>query len=45
MKSMKYSGVNVFNHLPQNIKNLSWNMNKFKLALKKDSSDGFILYT
>ena len=31
----KYSGIKGFNHLPQNIKNLSWNMKKFKLALKR----------
>jgi hypothetical protein len=30
-----YSGIKIFSHLPQNIKNLSWNVNKFKLALKR----------
>jgi hypothetical protein len=24
-----YSGIKIFNHLPQNIKNLSWNVKKF----------------
>ena len=30
-----YSGIKIFNHLPQNIKNLSWNVEKFKLAVKR----------
>ena len=34
-KGVYYSGIKIFNHLPQNIKNLSWNVNKFKLALKR----------
>ena len=33
-KGVYYSGTEIFNHLPQNIKNLSWNVNKFKLAVK-----------
>jgi hypothetical protein len=34
-KRAYYSGIKVFNHLPQNIKNLSRNVKQFKLALKK----------
>jgi thiamine pyrophosphokinase len=34
-KGVYYSGIKIFNHLPQNIKNLSWNVKKFKLALKR----------
>jgi len=34
-KGVYYSGIKIFNHLPQNIKNLSWNVKKFKLTLKK----------
>jgi thiamine pyrophosphokinase len=34
-KGLYYSGIKIFSHLPQNIKNLSWNVKKFKLALKK----------
>jgi len=34
-KGVYYSGIKIFNHSPQNIKNLSWNVNKFKLALKR----------
>jgi hypothetical protein len=34
-KGVYYSGIKIFSHLPQNIKNLSWNANKFKLALKR----------
>jgi len=33
-KGVYYSGIKIFNHLPQNIKKLSWNVKKFKLALK-----------
>jgi hypothetical protein len=33
-KGVYYSGIKIFNYLPQNIKNLSWNVKKFKLALK-----------
>ena len=29
------SGIKIFNHLPENIKKLSWNVQKFKLALKR----------
>jgi len=28
-KAVYYSGIKIFNHLPQNIKNLSWNVKKF----------------
>jgi thiamine pyrophosphokinase len=34
-KGVYYSGIKIFNQLPQSIKNLSWNVKKFKLALKK----------
>jgi thiamine pyrophosphokinase len=34
-KGVYYSGFKIFNHLPQSIKNLSWNVKKFKLALKQ----------
>jgi hypothetical protein len=34
-KGVYYSGIKIFNHLPQSIKNLSWNVKKFKLTLKK----------
>ena len=34
-KGVYYSGIKIFNHLPQNIKNLSWNVKKFKLTLKR----------
>jgi hypothetical protein len=34
-KGAYYSGIKIFNHLPQNIKDLSWNVKKFKLALKR----------
>jgi thiamine pyrophosphokinase len=34
-KGVYYSGIKIFSHLPQNIKNLSWNMKQFKLALKR----------
>jgi len=34
-KGVYYSRIKIFNHLPQNIKNLSWNVKKFKLALKR----------
>jgi hypothetical protein len=34
-KGLHYSGIKIFNHLPQNIENLSWNVKKFKLALKR----------
>jgi hypothetical protein len=44
-KGVYYSGITIFSHLPQNIKNFSWNVKKFKSALKLGSSDGFILFT
>jgi hypothetical protein len=34
-KEVYYSGIKIFSHLPQNIKNVSWNVKKFKLALKR----------
>jgi hypothetical protein len=34
-KEVYYSGIKIFSHLPHNIKNLSWNVKKFKLALKE----------
>jgi hypothetical protein len=34
-KGVYYSGIKIFSHLPQNIKNLSWNVKKFKLAVKR----------
>jgi len=34
-KGAYYSGVKMFNHLPQNIKKLSWNVKQYKLALKR----------
>jgi len=43
-KRVYYSGIKIFSHLPQNIKSLSWNVKKFKLALKRFFG-GFILYT
>jgi hypothetical protein len=32
-KGVYYSGIKIFRHLPQSIKNLSWNVKKFKSAL------------
>ena len=34
-KGVYYSGIKIFNHLPQHIKHLSCNIKKFKAALKK----------
>ena len=34
-KGVYYSGIKLFNHLPQHIKRLSYNIKKFKAALKK----------
>jgi len=34
-KAIYYSGIKFSSHLPQNIKNLSWNVKKFKVALKR----------
>jgi hypothetical protein len=42
-KGVYYSGIKIFNHLPQN-KHLSWNV-KIYISSKKVSFDGFILYT
>jgi hypothetical protein len=39
-KGVSYSGIRIFNNLPQNIKNLSSDVNKFKYALKTISSYG-----
>jgi hypothetical protein len=34
-KGVYYSGIKIFIHLPQTIKKLSWNVQKFKLTLKR----------
>ena len=34
-KGVYYSGIKIFNYLPQNIKKLSRNVKKFKLTLKR----------
>ena len=34
-KAFYYSGIKIFNHLPQNIKSISWNVKKFKSVLKR----------
>jgi hypothetical protein len=34
-KGVYYSGIKIFNHLPQNNKNLSWNVKKNKLPVKR----------
>jgi hypothetical protein len=34
-KGVYLSGIKIFRHLPQSIKNLSWNVKKFKLAVKR----------
>jgi len=34
-RGIYYSGIKIFNHLPQHIKHLSYNIKKFKAALKK----------
>jgi hypothetical protein len=34
-KGVYYYGINIFNHLLQKIKNLSWNVKKFELALRR----------
>jgi len=34
-KGVYYSGIKTFNHLPQHIKHLSYNIKKSKAALKK----------
>jgi hypothetical protein len=34
-KGVYYSGIKIINHLPQNSKNLSWNLQKIKITLKK----------
>jgi hypothetical protein len=39
-KGVYYSGIKIFNYLPQKIKDLSWNIKKFKSALKKFLSIG-----
>jgi len=37
-KGVYYSGIKIYNHLPTAIKDLSDEKNKFKLALKKNTS-------
>ena len=39
-KGIYYSGIKIFNYLPQNIKNLFRNVKKFKLTLKRFLSVG-----
>ena len=39
-KGIYYSGIKIFNYLPQNIKNLSRNVKKFKLTHKRFLSVG-----
>jgi hypothetical protein len=39
-KGVSYSGITVFNNLPQNIKSLSSDANKFKNALKRSLHTG-----
>jgi len=34
-KGVYDSGIKIFSHLPQNIKNVSWNIKNFKSALKR----------
>jgi len=34
-KGVYYSGINIYNHLPTTIKDLSGDKNKFKLVLKR----------
>ena len=34
-KGVYYSGIKIFNYLPQNIKKLSWNVKKLKVTLKR----------
>jgi hypothetical protein len=43
-KGVYYSGIKIFNNLPYGIRNLSSDVIKFKLALKKVSSCWFILF-
>jgi hypothetical protein len=33
-KEVHYSGIKIFNYLPQSIEHIFWNVKKFKLALK-----------
>jgi len=44
-KGVYYSVTKIFNNLPQTMKNLSWNVNKLKLALKRFLLMGSFLYT
>jgi hypothetical protein len=44
-KGVYYSVIKIFTHLPQNIKNLTWNVKKIWISFKKVSPDGFILFT
>jgi len=34
-KGVYYSGIKIVTHLPLKIKNMSWNVKQFKLALKR----------
>jgi hypothetical protein len=34
-KGVYYQGIKIYNHLPKDIKDLSSNVNKFKLSFKK----------
>jgi hypothetical protein len=34
-KGVQYSGITVYNHLPQTLKQLSYDIPKFKVALKR----------
>ena len=44
-KAVYYSEIKIFNHLPQNIKSMSWDVKKFKLVLKRFLLIGSFLYT
>ena len=44
-KGVYYSGIKLFNHLPQHIKRLSYNYKKIQSSTKKVSFIGFILHT
>jgi hypothetical protein len=43
-KGVSYCGIRIFNNLPQNIKNLSYDVNKFKYALKISSYGLFLFF-
>jgi uncharacterized membrane protein YjjP (DUF1212 family) len=42
-KGVSYSGITIFNNLPQNIKNLSSDVNKFKNDFKKILYPGWLV--